>query len=642
MCGIAGALSLKQNPIKDLNHSLALMSDLIKHRGPDGQGVWTNKQATVGLAHRRLAVIDLTQAATQPMRSNCGLCITFNGEIYNFQEIRSELRKNWNFTSLSDTETILAAYSKFHEQCLSRLRGMFSLAIWDPQQNQLFCARDRFGIKPFYYTLSEGVFYFASEAKALLPFLEKIETDESAFSEYLTFQYTIGEKTLFKGIKQLLPGHSLTVKNGTITINRYWDVDYKIDFEKSEASFHEELDFLMTDSMRMHLRSDVEIGSYLSGGIDSSLMFSLSNRLGNTTQAYHGRFTDYPGYDESPFAQDATDHIKGILHTVDISAEDFSENLEKIIYHLDFPVAGPGSFPQFMTSALASKDVKVVLGGQGGDEIFGGYARYVIAYFEQCIKAAIDGQYKNGNYVVTLESIVPNLGLLQEYKPLIQKFWSEGLFQPMDERYFRLIDRSTDLQKEIIWEALNKKQVFSDYRSIFNNKANVRKEAYFDKMTHFDFKCLIPALLQVEDRMSMAHGLESRVPLLDHPLIEFAATVPADVKFKDGQMKHLIKKVFSKDLPSSIIDRRDKMGFPVPLKEWFDNDLKDFSTEILRSMAKNDRPFINSEQLNQNQMKEAKFSRKTWALLSLEIWYQQFHDRSSYWKGLRSRHSLIG
>ena len=287
-----------------------------------------------------------------------------------------------------------------------------------------------------------------------------------------------------------------------------------------------------------------------------------------------------------------------------------------------------------MVSKLAAEKVKVVLGGQGGDEIFGGYARYVVAYFEQCIKAGIDGHYGNGNYVVTLESIVPNLGLLREYKPLMKQFWSEGLFGPMDERYFRLVDRSTDMQEEIDWMELDSRQVFEDFATIFNNPTNVKKEAYFDKMTHFDFKCLLPALLQVEDRMSMAHGLESRVPLLDHPLVEFAATVPADMKFKGGNMKHLLKQVFAQELPAEILNRRDKMGFPVPLKEWFANELKDFAMDTFGTMATKHRPSINSQAVLKNFGQEARFSRKTWGLLSLELWHQQFHDKATEWRSL--------
>jgi asparagine synthase (glutamine-hydrolysing) len=274
----------------------------------------------------------------------------------------------------------------------------------------------------------------------------------------------------------------------------------------------------------------------------------------------------------------------------------------------------------------------VVLGGQGGDEIFGGYARYVVAYLEQSLKAAMDGDYKNGNYVVTIESIVPNLGLLREYKPLIKQFWNEGLFDPMDQRYFRLVNRATDMHEEIDWDALNMRQVFEDFSTIFNNPTNVKKEAYFDKMTHFDFKCLLPALLQVEDRMSMAHGLESRVPLLDHPLVEFAATIPADIKFKGGNMKHLLKQIFSDAIPEKISHRRDKMGFPVPLNEWFAGDLNEFVMDTFNAMASKHRPFIKADAVMKNFGKEARFSRKAWGLLSLELWHQQFHDKVTEWR----------
>jgi len=629
MCGIGGQLALKKEEILNLTHRLGVMSKLLAHRGPDGEGQWQNDQTRVGFVHRRLAIIDLSESAAQPMKATNDTVISFNGEIYNYPELRQLLSKNWLFQSNSDTECILAAYAAFGDQSLDYLRGMFAFALWDEQKQRLFCARDRFGIKPFYYAVVEGVFYFASEAKALLPFLKEIKTNEAALAEYLTFQYTIGEKTMFDGIHQLLPGHALIIENGELRIWRYWDVSFDIDWNHSPSYFYSRLRQLMEESVGLHGRSDVPVGSYISGGIDSSLIHVLArNNDSSSPLGFHGRFTEFSGYDESKYAETAVKDQAGKLHTIDITAQDFRDHLAKVIYHLDFPVAGPGSFPQYMVSKLAAEHVKVVLGGQGGDEIFGGYARYVIAYLEQTLKAAIDGEYKNGNYVVTLESIIPNLGLLREYKPMMKQFWAEGLFEPMDQRYFRLVNRATDMKDEIHWEGLNMKQVFEDFATIFNNPTNVKKEAYFDKMTHFDFKCLLPALLQVEDRMSMAHGLESRVPLLDHPLVEFAATVPADLKFKGGNMKHLLKQVFSEEIPAEILNRRDKMGFPVPLKEWFDGELKDFSLEILTNMAKNNRPFINSEVLLKNLGKEERFSRKTWGLISLELWYQQFHDKA--------------
>jgi asparagine synthase (glutamine-hydrolysing) len=289
-----------------------------------------------------------------------------------------------------------------------------------------------------------------------------------------------------------------------------------------------------------------------------------------------------------------------------------------------------------MVSKLAAEHVKVVLGGQGGDEIFGGYARYLLAYFEQCIKAAMDGTYRNGNYVVTIESIVPNLGLLREYKPMMQQFWKEGLFGPLDERYFRLVDRSTDMTDEVDWSELDKDAVFASFQSIFNSVRNVGKEAYFDSMTHFDFKCLLPALLHVEDRMSMAHGLESRVPLLDHGLVEFAATVPADVKFEGGHMKHMLKNAYADLIPQEVLTRRDKMGFPVPLKEWFAGELNDMMVDIFTNLKESHRPYINADSVLNNFDKAAQFSRKTWGLLSLELWHQEFHDKAAEFRAMRT------
>lgn len=641
MCGIAGQISLKNESIPLLERQINTMSSLLAHRGPDGQGKWISENKKVGLGHRRLSIIDLSESAAQPMHGLNGSVITYNGEIYNYPELRQSLANHWQFRSKSDTECILAAYERFGDECLNELRGMFAFALWDDRKQRLFCARDRFGIKPFYYAVVDEVFYFASEAKALIPFLPEIRTNEAALAEYLTFQYTIGEKTLFDGIKQLLPGHALAVEDGKIRVWRYWDVSFDIDFDHSPAYFQRRLNELLEESVSFHGRSDVPVGSYISGGIDSSLIYGLARDNPSSSRfGFHGRFTEYPGYDESHYAKIAANHGGGTLQTIDINAEDFRRHVEQVIYHLDFPVAGPGSFPQFMVSKLAAEHVKVVLGGQGGDEIFGGYARYVVAYFEQCIKAAIDGHYKDGNYVVTIESIVPNLGLLREYKPLMKKFWSEGLFEPMDQRYFRLVNRSTDMKEEIDWAALNMQRVFDDFSAIFNNPSNVKKEAYFDKMTHFDFKCQLPALLQVEDRMSMAHGLESRVPMLDHALIEFAATVPADVKFKGGNMKYLLKEVFAKNIPSEILKRRDKMGFPVPLKEWFEGDLKDFAMDIFRTMASKHRPYINSDAVLKNFGTEARFSRKTWGLLSLELWHQQFHDKAAEWKRKANQKNL--
>ncbi len=616
-----------------LQASLDAMNRLIAHRGPDGSGTWKTPDERCGLAHRRLSIIDLTDHGSQPMVGPNGTALTFNGEIYNYLELIGALRDGWTFKSHSDTEALLAAYARWGIGCLDHLRGMFAFAIWDG--DRLFAARDRFGIKPFYYAQLGDTVYFASEIKALLPFLPDVETDPGALAEYLTFQYTIGDKSLFRHVHVLLPGHALTVERGQVRVFRYWDVHYEVDYSHTPRWFGERMRELLDDSIAVHLRSDVPVGSYVSGGIDSSLISILAagqesfGRVG-----FHGRFTEFPGYDESSYADAAARKGDFDLHTIDIGAEDFRSSIEKVMYHLDHPVAGPGAFPQYMVSGLAAKHVKVVLGGQGGDEIFGGYARYLIAYFEQSIKAAIDGTHLNGNFVVTPTSIIPHLTMLQEYKPLIRQLFSKNLFGPIEERYFRLIDRSSDMVDEVDWHNLDRGAVFEDFLGIFNSERNVRKEAYFDSMTHFDFKCLLPALLQVEDRMSMAHGLEARVPLLDHPIVEFAATMPADIKFAGGRMKHFLKTTFTDELPRELLDRRDKMGFPVPLKEWFSGALKDMVEDTFSSQAARHRPFINSAAVLANLDKGERFSRKTWGLLSLEIWHQLFHDRAPAFRAM--------
>jgi asparagine synthase (glutamine-hydrolysing) len=230
--------------------------------------------------------------------------------------------------------------------------------------------------------------------------------------------------------------------------------------------------------------------------------------------------------------------------------------------------------------------------------------------------------------------MIPHLTVLREYKPLIRQFFSKGLFGPLDERYFRLIDRSADMEREVNWCELDRSGVFERFQSVFNSERNVRKEAYFDSMTHFDFKCLLPALLQVEDRMSMAHGLEARVPLLDHKVVEFAATIPADVKFQDGHMKHFLKTTFASDLPKELLQRRDKMGFPVPLKEWFSGPLRDFVQDTFRAQGFTNREFLNVNEILANLDGGERFSRKAWGLLSLELWHQAFHDRAAAYRAL--------
>jgi asparagine synthase (glutamine-hydrolysing) len=628
MCGIAGIARLTAEPVPGLPGALAAMNRLIAHRGPDGEGSWRHDDDRVGFTHRRLSIIDLV-TGDQPMRDEGGNWIVYNGEIYNYIELRQELGVE-NFRTTSDTEVVLAAYRRWGPRCVDHLRGMFAFAIWDESRQSLFCARDRFGIKPFYYAVAGGSFHFASEIKALLPFLPSIETDLDGFKDYLSFQFCLAGKTLFKGVQELLPGHWVEVRNGQLTCRRYWEVYYHPDFDHTAHHFEEQVASLLAESVRFHRRADVPVGAYVSGGLDSSAVASLAAAdEGAGFKAFTGKFTDEPGYDESGYARELARFRDFELLELDITDADFVENISKVIYHLDFPVAGPGSFPQYMVSRLASRHRKVLLGGQGGDEIFGGYTRYLVAYFEQCIKGAIDGTMHQGNFVVTYESIIPNLVALRNYKPMLQEFWRDGLFEDLDRRYFRLINRAPSLGAEINWEALGPYEPFETFRSIFHGD-NVGKESYFDSMTHFDFKTLLPALLQVEDRVSMAHGLESRVPFLDHPLVELAATIPANIKFEDGNMKHVLRSSVRKLVPPAIWERTDKMGFPVPLQEWLTRPgpVRDFARDIFSSQAARSRGLVDNEKALAGLTHEQRFGRKAWGLLCLELWHRNFHDRA--------------
>ena len=627
MCGIAGVVDLELVRDQILSQVNTMMG-CIQHRGPDGQGSWASPDAGVGFGHVRLAIIDVSTGA-QPMASESGCVITYNGEIYNYLELRSEIGTHL-FRTTSDTEVILREYDKWGSSCVERFRGMFAFAIWDPSKGKVFLARDRFGIKPLYYAVVRSAVYFASEVKALLPFLPRVDTDLSGLHDYFSYQFCLGDKTMFSGVWQVRPAHcGWAGPDGSTAWQQYWEVHYQIDGEHREPWFVERLRERLTDSVRVHLRSDVEVGAYVSGGIDSSLMAALARELRPAGRflGFTGRFKE-AGFDESLYARELAQERDLTLHEVTIDEDDFVSAMPRVIFHLDQPTAGPGSFPQYMVSKAVRDHIKVVLGGQGGDEIFGGYARYLIAYWEQCIKGALDGTMNSGNFVVTYQSIIPNLQSLRNYKPLIQEFWAEGIFDERDQRYFRLINRSNTFGDVVNWHLFSG-DPFDEFHEIYWG-SNVGKESYFDSMTHFDFKTLLPALLQVEDRMSMAHGVESRVPLLDHELVELAASIPADIKFKGGELKRLLRVAFADTLPTAISGRKDKMGFPVPLQSWMRTPggrVRTFVLDTFRSQNARSRFYLSHGfDVEKLMDREGLFSRNLWAFLSLELWQQQFFD----------------
>ncbi len=628
MCGISGILS-RQGNREELELEILGMNYLQAHRGPDAEGIWIDPIVNVALGHRRLSIIDLEESGLQPMTDG-ERWLVFNGEIYNYKELRSELGEQ-NFRSQSDSEVILVGFDRWGPEVLQKLRGMFSFAIWDPKDRRLFAARDRFGIKPFYYSFSSQTFRFSSEAKALLPFGDSIRASETGLVDYMMLQLPLGETTLFEGISQLRPGHYLDFTMDAFSkgqIQRcYWEVEYERDFEHDEKYFLEQLEALFDESVDLHCRSDVPIGGYVSGGIDSSLVSITASSIASDFIGFTGKFEEPSGYDESQYALRASEAADFDLYQCSITPQDFLKVFPEVIYHLDYPIAGPGSFPQYMVSELASEHRKVVLGGQGGDEIFGGYTRYLVAYLEQALKGAINGTSDEANFILSYQSLKSSLQSLQGYEPMLASFWSKGLFGPRDERYIDLIDRSAgtpiaEWVKDLDYSA--RETALDLFRA-----ENVESGSYFDEMTHFDFKSLLPGLLHVEDRVSMAHGLEARVPFLDHKIIELAATVPSNIKFQDGQLKRFLIESLGKRLPTEILQRKDKMGFPVPLNVWARSNpqVNSFILDTLDSARKRD--MFPLQIPNRSNLEKIPL-RALWGMISLEIWFQTFFDNPAH------------
>ncbi|MDD2696643.1 MAG: asparagine synthase (glutamine-hydrolyzing) [Candidatus Pacebacteria bacterium] len=631
MCGICGIYNLNHREGIDKSR-LRKMTDILSHRGPDDEGFLID--GNMGLGHKRLSIIDLSSAGHQPMANeDKTVWIVYNGEIYNHVELRKELvQKGYEFKSHSDTEVILHLYEKEGENCLQKLNGMFAFLIWDKRKRKIFAARDRLGIKPFYYYSDKKKFIFASEIKAILKYGIKAEPDFSAINDYLAFQFCLGEKTFFKGIKKIEPGHYLILKDGELRVRKYWDLDYSIDAKQSEKEFIEELSNLIKESVKIQLRSDVPLGAHLSGGIDTSIVTCLASRYFNFKvpfKTFTGFFPFGKEYDERKYAKLVSNRTRSQYFEISPKSSDFVNILPKLIYFMDEPAGGPGIFPQYFVSKLAAKNVKVVLGGQGGDEVWGGYTRYLIAYLEQALKGAILGLQEEGKYVVTLKSIVPNLGILKGYASTLQYFWQEGIFGSMDERYFRLIKRMGNMG-EIFADSFLKKiqddsSSLTDFKKLFNYP---NTPSYFNRMTHFDIKTLLPALLHVEDRTSMAVSLESRVPLLDHRILELSTKIPPTMKFKGGEAKHILKAAVKDFIPKEILERKEKIGFAVPLSEWYrKKEVKTFLRAVLLSKKARERGIYKIEGVKRLLEGERKFGREIWGLLCLELWFRNFIDK---------------
>jgi len=625
MCGFVGLVNKDKIPVDPI--LLARMAGTIAHRGPDEEGTYFD--GPVGFHHKRLSIIDLA-TGRQPM--TCGpVTVVLNGEIYNYRELRETLKNaGHEFGTASDTEVLVHMYLEYGPDFVKSLNGMFAFLIHDRAKRRLMAARDHFGIKPLYYHQGRRSLKLASEIKALLAHPETpAEPHPDSLQEYLVFQYVLNSETFFKDVRKVRPGHYLLFDLDTFEARevRYWDIDFTVDTSHTEEYFTERLKALLEDTIDLQLRSDVPVGTTLSGGLDSSIVTTLaSRRYPGPLQAFTGAFADGSEFDERRFAALVAQASGAEMVEVLPTATEFVDLLPRLVRAMDEPMAGPGLFPQYIVARRAARSVKVVLGGQGGDEIFGGYTRYVVAYLEQALKGAILETNDEGEHIVSLRSILPNLPALRQYTPMLSGFWEKGLFEPMDLRYFRLIDRSGGGRNCLTPEfraSFPRERILSRFRELFNHPNTL---SYYNKMVHFDLSANLPALLHVEDRVSMACSLESRVPLLDRRIVELVAGMPPGMKFKGAEMKYILKRAVRDVLPAPILERKDKMGFPVPLHLWARKDLRSFFRDILLSERSRTRGLFDPVCMEKLIDEEDAFGRKLWGLINIELWYREFID----------------
>lgn len=627
MCGICGVWHGDAEQRVD-GARLQRMTHVMRHRGPDGAGCVVDGR--MGLGHRRLKIIDVSNQGRQPMGTPDGRhWLVFNGEIYNYRALRGELSaRGYEFRSQTDTEVLLVLLAAEGVDGLSRLNGMFALAWWDRQTRELVLARDPYGIKPLYHAWHGSTLLFASEIKALLAWSgENAQVEMEALADYLMFQYALDEKTLFRGVHKVKPGHWLRLgSDGVLREGRY----HRFDFAKTsmgEEEAVEELRGLLNDAVRLQLQSDVPLGCHLSGGMDSASIVGLATAaLGRPVSTFTAGFHDGTGFDDTAAAKVTADHFHTHHHATYPDADDFARHFQRLIWHLDEPVAAPGSYAQYGVSRLAREHVTVVLGGQGADELMAGYARHYLLMVEAALVGAARGERAEHGFGV--EDLAPNLMQLHNYQPMMRQFWRDGLMDPVGLRYLRLIQRHEDGVELLSGDgrrALGGYHPRDRFLELFG-AAQSPEIGVLDRVLHFETTVWLPALLQVEDRTSMAWSLESRVPMLDTRIGSLMFSLPAAIKFRQGRLKHLLRRAMGEMLPPAIVQRRDKVGFPVPLHVWFAGPLREWLHHILMDRRALARGLLKEDRSRAALGGQDAYNRDVWGQLCLEMWLRLFVD----------------
>jgi asparagine synthase (glutamine-hydrolysing) len=629
MCGIAGKLFFDASA-KVERPQIEAMLRPIAHRGPDAQGIYLD--GNVGLGHARLSIIDLNTGAQPMANEDETVWIVFNGEIYNFAALRERLQaKGHVFRSQSDTEVIIHAYEEFGPDCVNELRGMFAFAIWDAKRKRLFIARDRVGIKPLYFCETDKAFYFASELKAIVADAAvPREINLLGIRKFLAFNYLPGTETLFKNIQKLLPGHYLTVEQGRVTQQQYWDLRFtKQRWQMSFDEATEELGGLLATTVRDHMIADVPVGILSSGGVDSSAILNFAvHATDKKIKTFTVGFDGDQVVDERPYARLSAERFGTEHFETSISADDFWNFLPSYVWHMEEPVCEPPAVALHYVSKLARNHVKVLLSGEGGDEAFAGYPNYPNMMRLDEIRAKV------GPLARTIGAGAEFTGKIFDNEKW--RRYGSALGRPLATQYFSRTSGPTNYFNSNVKSFFTPeflKQTKANFAAQFVGQltAAVAGEPLLNQMLYVDSKTWLPDDLLVKaDKITMANSLELRVPLLDHVVLEFAASLPVEFKVRGRETKRILKATFAKSLPEEILKRK-KAGFPVPYESWLRGELKKKVEDVLLSERCLSRRYFQKAEVRrllEANSRDGKFAKEVFCLLVLELWHRTFFDES--------------
>lgn len=619
MCGICGTAGFEDERL------LREMCSVMKHRGPDDAGTFLD--AGIGLGHQRLSIIDL-EGGHQPVHNEDeSIWVVYNGEIYNHAELRDALESGGHrFYISSDTEVLVHLYEEYGVDLVQHLRGMFAFALWDSNKRTLILARDRLGIKPLYYTMVDGKLLFASEIKSILQSDEvKVAVNTAALHDYLTFRHTLADDTMFAGIRKLLPGHVMTYHEGEVAIRQYWDVPLGTGEIKSEDYYVKNLRRLLEESVRMRLMSEVPLGVYLSGGIDSGIITGLMSKMvADPIETFSVGFGAEGEIGELSQAQVAAEHFGTNHHELIVEQGAFTKHLPDIIWHNDEPVADPSALAMFMLSKMAKKHVTVVLNGAGGDEVFGGYISYKVGLANERYHKIVPGAVRRGVVRPLVDAVSPHLP---------SKFYVglQSATREMKEHGF--------LFAKSVFSEENKDELYTDSlkgqvnHDSFERATNVlfknnNRVDFLDRMMYADTKSyLVDHILLETDKLTMSSSIEARVPIIDHKVVEFAATIPPHLKLKGMTEKYILKKVGQDILPPSARNRR-KRPFRIPINTWFKDELNEMAEQTLDdSVILREgyfKPEIVADIMRRHKRSELLYNHQLYALLVFEMWHERF------------------